>query len=260
MPVRPLPDPEAERRRRGRQLADRRRAEPEQPAAHRRRLRAPTLRVAGEQAREAAAVQVGPHLREQRCGAGDGRGGGARPVDGSVQRRLVGRRSRLGGRDRDAGRGDVRLQRPVVRETLRREPGDDPAVGVRRFVHSADRDADVEPGALRGEQLHRSRRRDDDRRSRRAFREPQATRPGATSRRERRQPRPRATPTRRSPRDRRRPAARPPCPRRCSTRAGRRSRSAPRRGRPRSPAARRRGGSPHAPERPRRAAARARRG
>ena len=66
MPVSALPDPEPERRRLRRNLADGRRAEPERAGADRSRGRTPRLRVADEQAVERRPVERGPHLGEER--------------------------------------------------------------------------------------------------------------------------------------------------------------------------------------------------
>ena len=175
----------------------------------------PRLRVADEQAVERRPVERGPHLREQRGAAGDRRRGPARAVDRAVERRAVGGRARLGRRERDARRGDVRLDAAVEREPERREARDLAARGVRVDVLGADRDADVEPGAPGGEQLDRRRRRHDDDRARSRPRRRAATPAGARRRRGRPRQRRRARPRARLPADRRRPRRRPPGPRRC---------------------------------------------
>ena len=110
--------PERERRRR------RRRSRPRRPH-RRRRARCPAivtgspvepLRRADQQAVERARTERRPRLREQRRGAGDGRGGGARAVDGDEARRAVRVHARVGGREADARRDEVGLHAPVERE------------------------------------------------------------------------------------------------------------------------------------------------
>ncbi len=162
VPARPLPDAEAERRRLSGDLADRRRTEPERAGADRGRRRPALLCVPDEQAVERRPVEARPHLGEKRSGPGDRRRRTARAVDRPVERRPVRGGSRLRRRERDPGRGDVGLDAAVEGEPERGEAGHLPSLPVRVVMPAADRDADVEAGALRREQLDRRGGRDDD--------------------------------------------------------------------------------------------------
>ena len=166
VPASALPDPEAERRRLRRDLADRRRAEPERPGADGGRGRAARLRVADEQAVERRPVEARPHLREERSGAGDRRRRAARAVDRAVERRAVGSGARLGGRERDPGRGDVRLDRRRRRRArARRSPRPGRASGSRHHVSRRPRCRRRCPRArAASSSTSRGRRDDDDRR------------------------------------------------------------------------------------------------
>ena len=83
--------------------------------------------LAGQQAAQVERAQARAHLGQHGRGASDNGGGGARAVDGAVARRAVVVGARLGGRERDARRGQVgldacRRRRAHARRTARSRP------------------------------------------------------------------------------------------------------------------------------------------
>ena len=109
-------------------------------------------------------AQARAHLGEHRRGAGDHGGGRARAVDRAVARRAVVVGARLGGRERDARRGQVGLDAAVEGEPARGERRDPALAGVVHDPRQADRDGRVLVRPDRGERgLRDAQRHADDR-------------------------------------------------------------------------------------------------